>query len=177
MRTDAQPAGGVDLVVGASAAAVAVGGVLWGAGAATAWLAGHRIPQGKPLAGYAAFADLGDPGRAWSAPVGSAILLLDDHILGSVAGRICVLGRVEALALRALRQEWRSGGGGWDGHPFAGAACRRRQGVAPTLREAAEIPAQAASRRCRLSAGPLDGGGLLGERGGFDAAFGTAALR
>jgi type IV secretion system protein VirD4 len=74
VRADAQPTGGIDLVMGALAAAVALGGVLWGAGAATAWLAGHRIPQGKPLAGYAAFADLGDPGRAWSAPVGPAIV-------------------------------------------------------------------------------------------------------
>jgi type IV secretory pathway TraG/TraD family ATPase VirD4 len=32
------------------------------------------VPHGKPLAGYSAFASIGDPARAWSAPVGPAVL-------------------------------------------------------------------------------------------------------
>jgi type IV secretory pathway TraG/TraD family ATPase VirD4 len=56
------------------AAAVALGAVLWGAGAVSAWLVGHRVPHGKPLAGYAAFGHFGDPSRAWSTPMGPAIL-------------------------------------------------------------------------------------------------------
>jgi type IV secretion system protein VirD4 len=60
--------------MGGMAAAVVLGAVLWGAGAVSAWLAGHRVPHGKPLAGYAAFGHFGDPSRAWSAPMGPAIL-------------------------------------------------------------------------------------------------------
>ena len=60
--------------MGGMAAAVALGAVLWGAGAVSAWLVGHRVPHGKPLAGYAAFGHFGDPSRAWSTPMGPAIL-------------------------------------------------------------------------------------------------------
>ena len=66
------------------------GAVLWGAGAASAWLAGHRVPHGKPLAGYAAFAHFGDPSRAWSAPVGPAILYWTiTFLVVAVAGIAC----------------------------------------------------------------------------------------
>ena len=76
--------------MGGMAAAVALGAVLWGAGAASAWLAGHRVPHGKPLAGYAAFGHFGDPGRAWLAPMGPAILYwtITFLVLG-VAGIVC----------------------------------------------------------------------------------------
>ena len=49
-------------------------GVLWAAGAASAWVSGHRFPRGDLLAGVAAFAHGGDPSRAWHAPVGPAVL-------------------------------------------------------------------------------------------------------
>ena len=177
VRADTQPSAGVDLVMGGMAAAVGLGAVLWGAGAASAWLAGHQVPDGKPLAGYAAFGHFGDPSRAWSAPSGSGDSVLDVHALGLGGGRDCVLGRMEALALRALSQGGRPGASGRDGHRLAGAPCCRGQSVVETVGDTASIPASAASRRCRLPAGLLEGGGLLGERGGFDPAFGPAPLR
>jgi hypothetical protein len=56
----------------------------------SAWLAGHRVPHGKPLAGYAAFGRFGDPGRAWSTPVGPAILYWTvTFLVLVVAGIVC----------------------------------------------------------------------------------------
>jgi type IV secretion system protein VirD4 len=56
------------------AAGVVVVGVLWVAGAASAMLAGHSAPHGRPFAPLAAFARLGDPSRAWGRPVGPAVV-------------------------------------------------------------------------------------------------------
>lgn len=71
--TRPQPAGN-DLAVGAVAAGVCGGGLLWAAGAVSAWLSGHRVPRGRPLAGYVALAHLGDPSVAWQAPAGPPTL-------------------------------------------------------------------------------------------------------
>ena len=90
MRADPQASGGVDVVMGGMAAAVALGAVLWGAGAVSAWLAGHRVPHDKPLAGYAAFGRFSDPSRAWSAPMGPAILYWTiTFLVLAVAATVC----------------------------------------------------------------------------------------
>ena len=90
MKADTQPSGGVDLVMGGMAVAVALGAVLWGAGFVSAWMAGHRVPHGKPLAGYTALGYFGDPSRAWSAPVGPVILYWTITLLALVvAGIVC----------------------------------------------------------------------------------------
>jgi type IV secretory pathway TraG/TraD family ATPase VirD4 len=69
-----QPTGGVDLLLGVTAAGVTLGALLWAAGAVSAWMTGHRVNRGRPLAGYAAFAHFGAPGRAWGAPVGAPVV-------------------------------------------------------------------------------------------------------
>ncbi len=56
------------------AGAVMLGVILWGAGAAAALVSGHRVPHGRQLAGFAAFAHFADPSAAWNAPVGPAAL-------------------------------------------------------------------------------------------------------
>ena len=68
------PSQSSDLALGAVAVGAVLVGVLWLAGAASAWVSGHRIPHGDLLAGAAAFAHGGDPSRAWHAPVGPAVL-------------------------------------------------------------------------------------------------------
>jgi len=45
-----------------------------GGGALSALLTNHRVPPGRPLAGLAAIAHLGDPASAWGAPVGPVVL-------------------------------------------------------------------------------------------------------
>jgi type IV secretion system protein VirD4 len=63
------------------------------------------------------------------------------------------------LALRALCQEWRSGGGGWDGHQLAGA---RAAGAKALLRRSARL------RRSLLRPRPADVGYRLGRSMGVD---------
>ena len=71
---EAPPTGGTDLALGLVAAGSGRG-VLWGAGAASARLTGHRIPMGKPLAGYGALGHFGDPSLAWGGPVGPPVCI------------------------------------------------------------------------------------------------------
>ena len=163
--------------MGGMAAAVALGAVLWGAGAASAWLVGHRVPHGKPLAGYAAFGHFGDPSRAWSAPVGPAILYWTiTFLVLAVAGIVCWGG------WKLWHYEPSAKGGDpalLDGMATA-SQVRRAAGakvVAETVGDAASILAPAPSRRCRLPAGLLEGSGVLGERGGLDPPLGSAPLR
>jgi type IV secretion system protein VirD4 len=68
------PSESTDLLLGAMALGAVLVGVLWAAGAVSAWVSGHRFPHGDLLAGVAAFAHDGDPSRAWHAPVGPAVL-------------------------------------------------------------------------------------------------------
>lgn len=68
------PRDGKDFVLFGIAGMVAVGGVLWLAGAASALLTGYRVPPGRPFAGLLAFAHFGDPSLAWHGPVGPAAL-------------------------------------------------------------------------------------------------------
>ncbi len=67
--TELQRDGRDSALVGA-AGLVTVGVILWAAGAASAWITGHRVPGKRPFAGLAAFANFGDPSRAWHGPVG-----------------------------------------------------------------------------------------------------------
>jgi type IV secretion system protein VirD4 len=69
-RAGAPGGTGGDGVLVALAGLVAAGGVCWLAGAASARLAGHGVPSGRPAAGLAAFAHPGNPARAWGGPVG-----------------------------------------------------------------------------------------------------------
>lgn len=68
------PSEATDLALYAVAGGVVLVGVLWAAGAASARLTGHRVRHGDLLAGLAAFAHVGDPSRAWHAPVGPPVL-------------------------------------------------------------------------------------------------------
>jgi type IV secretion system protein VirD4 len=74
MKGDSLPRDGQDVALGVVAAGVVIVGVLWAAGAASAVLAGHRAPHGRPLAGLRAFRHLGDPSLVWHAPVGPPVL-------------------------------------------------------------------------------------------------------
>lgn len=69
-----RPSESTDLFLYITAAALALVGGLWVAGAVSARLSGHRIPHGHPLAGLVALAHTGDPSWAWQAPVGPAVL-------------------------------------------------------------------------------------------------------
>jgi type IV secretory pathway TraG/TraD family ATPase VirD4 len=72
MAESARPDPTRDLSMIALAAGMLVVGVLWAAGAASARLAGHRVPHGRPLGELAAFAHFSDPSLGWHAPVGPA---------------------------------------------------------------------------------------------------------
>ncbi len=87
-----------DLVLVGVAGGVALGALLWGAGAASALLAVHHVPTGHALAGFVAFAHPEDPGIAWGAPVGPAVQYWAVSALG-----LLLAGGVALLAWRALR--------------------------------------------------------------------------
>jgi type IV secretion system protein VirD4 len=72
--TDHQPSGGTDTALVALLGAAGLAGVLYAGAAGSAWVAGHRLPHAGLLAGFLAFAHLGDPSVAWRAPVGPAVL-------------------------------------------------------------------------------------------------------
>jgi len=72
--TDHQPSGGTDAALVALLGAAGLAGVLYAGAACSAWVAGHRLPRAGLLAGFVAFAHLGDPSAAWGAPVGPAVL-------------------------------------------------------------------------------------------------------
>src|SRR5579862_5201316 len=61
-----------DLTMIALAVGILLVGVLWAAGAASARLAGHHVPHGRPLGELAAFAHFSDPSLGWGGPVGAA---------------------------------------------------------------------------------------------------------
>jgi hypothetical protein len=63
-----------DLALYAVAGGLGLVGVLWLGGATSALLCGHRVGRHDVFAGLAAFAHVGDPGRAWHVPVGPALL-------------------------------------------------------------------------------------------------------
>lgn len=83
---------GTDAPLIAVAAGVAVTAVLWVAGAASAWLSGDRVPDGRPLAALGAFAHAGDPSAAWHAPVGGPVLYWSVTTLMVVAMAGLVMG-------------------------------------------------------------------------------------
>lgn len=64
---------GVNLILGAGAALLAVAAVQWLGGGLAAFVSGHGWPHARLLAGLAAFAHAGDPSTAWHAPVGPAV--------------------------------------------------------------------------------------------------------
>ena len=178
MKGESQPTGGGDLLLGAAAAGVVLGGLLWAAGAVSASMTGHRVRNGRPLAGYAAFAHFGAPGRAWGAAVGPPIVYWTVTFVFLAVAGMAVWGtwrlwRYDPTARQEEDPRFIDG----MATALAGAACCRRQSVAETVGDAASIAASAASRRCRLPAGLLEGSGLLGERGGFDPPFGSTPIR
>jgi hypothetical protein len=59
-----------DVALGLLVGVAVVAGVLWVGGEASAWVLGHRLPHGEPLAGLAALAHLSDPSAAWHSRVG-----------------------------------------------------------------------------------------------------------
>src|SRR5262249_19231073 len=61
-----------DYALLAATGLVTLAAILWVAGAASAWITGHRVPSKRLFAGLAAFAHFGDPSRAWHGPVGPA---------------------------------------------------------------------------------------------------------
>ena len=67
--------GGDDLLFAAVVVAVAVTALAWAAGALSALVSGHPVPDGRPLAGVVALSrPAADPALAWGAPVGPALL-------------------------------------------------------------------------------------------------------
>jgi type IV secretion system protein VirD4 len=70
VNTSPRTRDGQDYALYSVAAGVVVVGALWIAGAASAVIAGHPVPHGKPIAPLAALAHPGDPSLAWGGPVG-----------------------------------------------------------------------------------------------------------
>ncbi|MST31680.1 TraM recognition domain-containing protein [Acidimicrobiaceae bacterium USS-CC1] len=70
--TEHQPSTGIDAALAALLGAAGLSGVLYAGAAGSAWLAGHRVPHARLLAGFVAFAHLGDPSATWGTPVGPA---------------------------------------------------------------------------------------------------------
>jgi type IV secretion system protein VirD4 len=68
------PRDGRDYALFAITAGMALTGILWGAGACSALLAGHPVPHGRLFGGLAALDHLGDPSAGWRNPVGPAAL-------------------------------------------------------------------------------------------------------
>jgi type IV secretory pathway TraG/TraD family ATPase VirD4 len=82
------PSAGTDLALGVFMAGAALGGVLWAAGAASALISGHRVPEGHYLSGLEAFDHFGDPSAAWASPVGPAVLYWPLALLAVLAGAL-----------------------------------------------------------------------------------------
>jgi type IV secretion system protein VirD4 len=141
------------------AAAVALGAVLWGAGVASAWLAGHRVPHGKPLAGYVAFGRFGDPGRAWSAPVGPAILYWTvTFVVLVMAGIVCWGG----WKLWHYQPSTKAGDPALLDGMATASQVRRAAGAKSLLKRSATL------RRSLLRPRPADVGCRLGSSRGVD---------
>ncbi len=71
---DRQPSAGTDVALAGLLGTAGLAGLLYAAAAASAWLAGDHLPHAGLLAGFVAFAHLGDPSVAWGGPVGPAVL-------------------------------------------------------------------------------------------------------
>ena len=82
------------------AAGVALDEVLRVGAAASAWVEGHRLPRGHLLAPLLALGHLGEPSRAWGAPVGGPVLYwLFTCLVLSACG----------LLVQGLQRLWRRG--------------------------------------------------------------------
>ena len=114
------PSESTDLLLGAMAVSAVLVVVLWAAGAASAWVSGHRFPRGDLLAGVAAFAHGGDPSRAWHAPVGPACPLLGHHLRRPCADHHRRDDGVASLVRRAHEGEGGSDGDRRPGQPAPG---------------------------------------------------------
>jgi type IV secretory pathway TraG/TraD family ATPase VirD4 len=83
-------------------ALVVIGGLaglaaaLWCGGAFSALFCGHAVPTGRPLAGFLALHELGDPSQAWEAAVGPAVVYwpITALVLAIAGGLGIVLYRV-----------------------------------------------------------------------------------
>jgi type IV secretion system protein VirD4 len=159
VKTDTQPGGAVDVVAVGSAAAVSLGAMLWGAGAASAWLAGHPIPHAKPLAGYAALADVSDPGRAWSAPMGPAVLYWTTTFLALLVVGVACWG---GWKLWHYEPSAKGGGRGTPDGMATRSQVQRAAGAKALLRRSATL--RGSLRRPR----PADVGYRLGSSMGVD---------
>jgi type IV secretion system protein VirD4 len=81
-----------DVVLIFGGGVVGLAAALWAGGAVSAFVCGHAVPCGHPLAGLLAFDDLSDPSTAWQAPVGPAIVYwLVSLLVVAAAVGVCVL--------------------------------------------------------------------------------------
>jgi hypothetical protein len=89
------------------AGAVAVGAVLWAAGALSALVAGDRVPRGHPLAGVETLAHFGDPAQAWGSPVGPTGLYwsVASFVMLTIVGLAIVIWRVWQWSSRTGEQD------------------------------------------------------------------------
>ncbi|WAX55139.1 TraM recognition domain-containing protein [Jatrophihabitans cynanchi] len=88
-RTDA----GTNLALAGMGSLFGLGTLLWAGGVCSALVCSHRVPHGRLLAGYAAFAHAGEPSAAWHAPVGPAVVYWPVTVLVlTTAGALGVLG-------------------------------------------------------------------------------------
>jgi type IV secretory pathway TraG/TraD family ATPase VirD4 len=85
------------------AGAVGVCALLWAGGALSALVCGHRVPHGRPVAGLAAFAHLGEPERAWHASVGPPVVYWSVTALVVLAAVSAVVVMLRFSACMGLR--------------------------------------------------------------------------
>jgi type IV secretory pathway TraG/TraD family ATPase VirD4 len=151
------PSEGSDLALYGVAGGVGLVGVLWLAAAAAARLSDHPVPHGHLLATLGAFGDIGDPSKAWHAPVGPPLLYW------GLTGALVLLVIVVVLAVRHLfTREHRNTND--DPTKIAGLADRRQ---VRTAAGAAALLSRAATLRPSLDrAIPADVGYYLGSSHG-----------
>lgn len=77
-----------DAAIYAMAGGVAIFGLLWAGGVASAFVCGHHVPRGHPIGAVSALAHFGDPSAAWHSPVGPPVIywLTTTLIVGVAAG-------------------------------------------------------------------------------------------
>ena len=136
-RVSSGPATGTDAALAVLLGAAGLAVLLWAGAAASASLAGGRVPHLQLVAGFAAFAHLTDPSAAWGGPVGPAPLYWAASALVVCAG---------GLGASGLWRAWRS-----NGTPAKPSDPLRAAGLATT----AEVRRAAGAEALRARAGTL----------------------
>jgi type IV secretory pathway TraG/TraD family ATPase VirD4 len=150
------PRSATDVALGGLFGLVAVGACAWAGGALSSLLSGHGIPHGRPLAGLAALAHLGNPRLVWHRPVGPPPLYWTTSVL------ILALGA--GLGVLAWRC-WRSAATA-DRRPGPGEGFASRQEVRRSAGAAALLPRGATLRPSLADPKPDELGYLLGHSRG-----------